>query len=453
MTTIALDRPISDDTLGHPKGLWVLAGTEIWDRVSFYGMQALLVLYMVGALLLPGRIEHIAGFSVFRRAIEAVTGPLSVQALATQIFGLYIGMVTLTPLLGGILGDRWLGRRRAIVIGALLMTAGHFCMAFDQSFLAALALIVLGCGFLRGNVAPQIGDLYDREDRRRDTAFQIYGAVINFGAFIAPIITGALGAAWGWHVGFGFAGFGMLIGLVVYLSGQRLLPPERPRGPRAPRAALSAGDGRIIGFLLVLAPVVALFWVAQSQVWNTYNLWARDHVELNLGGFQVPVPWLQSLDGLAPFLLVPPVLALWRFQSKHGREPDEFAKCAIGCFIFAGATLILAASQFVVDGAGRTPIFMAVLFHLTSNLGWVYFAPTVTALYSRLAPARVNATLIAVSQIAVTLGSLTSGRLGALYERLPVSEFWALHAASAALGGVLMLAFGLYVRRRARSLA
>jgi POT family proton-dependent oligopeptide transporter len=451
MTAIAAEASPTTEAFGHPKGLLVLAGTEIWDRVSFYGMQALLVLYMVGALLLPGHVEKIAGFAGFRAAIEAVTGPLSTQALATQIFGLYVGMITFTPLIGGFLGDRWLGRRRSIVLGALLMTAGHFCMAFDESFLAALALLILGAGFLRGNVAPQIGELYGQDDRRRDVAFQIYGMVINFGAFLAPIITGALNAAWGWHVGFGFAGFGMLIGLVVYLSGQRLLPPERPRGPKVSRASLAAGDGRIIAFLLVLAPVVALFWVAQSQVWNTYNLWARDHVELRLGAFTVPVPWLQSLDGLAPFALIPAVLAYWRYQANRGTEPDEFMKAAIGCFIFGGATLILAASQFAVDGAGRTPIFMVILFHLFSNLGWVYFAPTITAIYSRLAPAPVNATLIAVSQLAVTIGSFTSGRLGALYERLPPSEFWAIHAASAGLGGVLMLFFGLYVRRGRRA--
>jgi POT family proton-dependent oligopeptide transporter len=451
LTAIAAEAPQTGESFGHPKGLLVLAGTEIWDRVSFYGMQALLVLYMAGTLLLPGHAEKIAGFSAFRAAIVATTGPLSVQALATQIFGLYIGMITLTPLIGGFVGDRWLGRRRSIALGALLMTAGHFCMALDESFLAALALLILGAGFLRGNVAPQIGELYGPEDRRRDVAFQIYGMVINFGAFLAPIITGALSAQWGWHVGFGFAGFGMLIGLIVYFSGQHLLPPERPRGPRAARAALQAGDRRLIASLLVLAPVVALFWVAQSQVWNTYNLWVRDHVALRVGDFTVPVPWLQSLDGLAPFALIPAALAFWRHQAKRGKEPGEFTKAAIGCFIFGFATLILAAGQFVVDGAGRTPLYMPILFHLFSNLGWVYFAPTVTAIYSRLGPAPVNATLIAVSQLAVTIGSFTSGRLGALYERLPPSEFWAIHAASACLGGALMLLFGLYVRRRLRA--
>jgi POT family proton-dependent oligopeptide transporter len=284
---------------GHPRGLAYLAGTELWDRISFHGMQALLVLYMVDQLLLPGHIEHIAGMAGARAAIEAVTGPLSTQALASQIFGLYVGLVAFTPVFGGWLGDRFLGRTRMVALGALLMTAGHFCMAFDASFLLALLLLILGAGCLRGNLSPQLGDLYPKDDRRRDVAFQVYGASVNLGAFIAPLATGALGYAFGWHVGFAFAGFGMLIGLVVYLSGRRLLPREAPRGPRTARRPLRPAERRVVGFLLLMIPIDALFWVAQSQVWNTYNIWVRDHIALNFGTWTMPVPWLQSLDGLA----------------------------------------------------------------------------------------------------------------------------------------------------------
>jgi POT family proton-dependent oligopeptide transporter len=155
---------------GHPRGLVFIASTELWDRISFHGMQALLVLYMVGQLLLPGHIERIAGFAQLRSVIEGVTGPLSTQALASQIFGIYVGLVYFTPVFGGLLGDRLLGRIRAVSLGALLMTAGHFCMAFDESFLAALLLLILGAGLLRGNLAPQLGDLYAPDDRRRATA-------------------------------------------------------------------------------------------------------------------------------------------------------------------------------------------------------------------------------------------------------------------------------------------
>ena len=444
----------SGDLFGHPRGLWVLASTELWDRISFHGMQALLVLYMVGALLLPGHVEHIVGFSSFRAAIEGVTGPLSIQALATQIFGLYVGLVSFTPVFGGWLGDRVLGRTGAVSLGALLMTAGHFCMAFDASFLLAMLLLILGAGCLRGNLSPQLGELYGRDDRRRDAAFQLYGAAVNLGAFIAPLATGALGQAYGWHVGFAFAGFGMLIGLIVYLAGGRLagLPGRGEVRPVAAAAArLSKAEWRVTLHLLALIPISALFWVAQSQIWNTYNLWVRDHVQLRFGAWTMPVPWLQSLDGLAPFILLPPTLMLWRWQAKRGREPYEATKVAIGCFIFAASTLWLAAAPLALDASGRTPLLWAIVFHLASNAGWLFFTPTMNALYSRTAPAAVNATLMGCNALSVFFGSVISGRLGGLYETLSPTQFWSLHAALVGLGGVLMLLMGARLRRELKA--
>jgi POT family proton-dependent oligopeptide transporter len=445
--SIRSERP---DLFGQPSAVWVLAGTELWDRVSFHGMQSLLVLYMVGQLLLPGHVEHIAGFAGFRAIIEGVTGPLSVQALATQIFGLYVGLVYFTPVIGGWLGDRVLGRTAAVSLGALLMTAGHFCMAFDSSFLAAMLLLILGAGMLRGNLSPQLGEIYAPDDRRRDLAFQIYGAAVNLGAFIAPLVTGALGQTYGWHVGFAFAGFGMLFGLLVYLVGGRWAGLNGGRTARAAKPVhpkLTARDWPIVGHLLIMIPASALFWVAQSQVWNTYNLWARDHLELTYGDFTMPVPWLQSLDGLAPFLLLPPTLMLWRRQARRGREPAEATKIAIGCFIFAASTLWLAAASLVVDAHGRSPLIWAIVFHLTSNAGWIFFSPTVSALYSRMSPAAVNATLMGCSTLSVFIGSVVSGRLGGLYETLAPGAFWALHAALVGLGGVLWLVMGARLRR------
>ena len=437
----------SQELFGHPRGLAVLAGLEVWDRISFYGMQALLVLYMVGSLLLPGHVERIIGFAGLRGAIQAVVGPLSVQALASQIFGLYIGLVNLMPIIGGFLGDRWLGRRRGIILGALLMTGGHFAMAFDQSFLLALLLLILGAGFVRGNVAPQIGELYALEDRRRGTAFQIYGSVVNFGAFVAPLVTGALGQAYGWHVGFGFAGFGMLFGLLIFLLGQGQLPAQAPRQMRQERAPLTRSEWRVIGYLVAIVPISAMFWVAQSQIWNTYNIWVRDHLQLQFGAFTVPVPWLQSLDGLMPFICLPPVLYLWGRQGAQGKEPDEFTKIALGCFIFGAGTLLLAGGQWVADGSGKTPFLVAVAFHFVSNLGWLFVVPTLNALYTRLAPKTVNATLFGINATAVTWGSFISGRIGGYYEHMSSAQFWGLHAAIVGAGGVLMLLMGAHLRR------
>jgi POT family proton-dependent oligopeptide transporter len=410
-------------------------------------MQALLTLYMAEQLLLPGHVEKIAGFGPFRAGVEAVFGHLTVQGLATQVFGLYVGFVYFTPALGGWLGDRVLGRRRAVALGALLMTAGHFCMAFDQSFLLALLFLIFGAGIFRGNLVPQVGELYDPDDRRRGVAFQLYASMINFGAFIAPVLTGILGARFGWHVAFGFAGVGMLTGLIIYLIGQGELASHAPRPKGAPATPLTPAERKIVWRLTALVPVAALFWIAQSQVWNTYNLWVRDHIELQVGSFTVPVPWLQSLDGLSPFICLPPMLLFWRWQAQRGREPADFIKIAIGCFIFGASTLWLGAAGLATDAHGRTPLLWAVVFHLASNLGWLYFTPTVTALYSRASPRAVTGMMIGVYNLSVFLGSTISGRLGSLYETLSPAAFWALHAGVVALGGAIFLTIGLRYAR------
>lgn len=448
MTAISIELPRRPRSLfGHPRGLLYIAATELWDRISFHGMQALLVLYMVEQLLLPGHVEHIAGFAGARDVIEAVTGPLSTQALATQIFGLYVGLVYFTPVFGGLLGDRLLGRTRAVLLGGVLMAAGHFCMAFDASFLLALLLLILGAGCLRGNLAPQLGELYASDDRRRTSAFQIYGSAINLGAFIAPLVTGALGQVYGWHAGFAFAGFGMLFGLIVYLSGRRDLPPEKERTRSEALQPLTADERRRVFFLVAIIPVAALFWVAQSQVWNTYNLWVRDHIVLRYGSWTMPVPWLQSLDGLAPFVCLPPLLLFWRWQARRGSEPDELTKLAIGCFLFAASTLWLGCAHFVAGADGRAPLLWAVAFHFGSNIGWLYFSPTAIALFSRVAPKSVNATMVGTYFLSIFFGSVISGRLGGLYETLSAEAFWSLHAALVGLGGVAMLALRRYGHR------
>jgi POT family proton-dependent oligopeptide transporter len=432
--------------LGHPRGLFVLAGTELWERISFNAMQALLVLYMVGEVLVPGHAEHVAGLARFSFLIERITGPLSSQALALQVFGLYIGLVSFTPLFGGLLGDRLIGRRLAVALGALLMTAGHFCMAFERSFLLALALLILGAGLLRGNLASQMSQLYAPDDARRAAAFQMYYLVINCASFIAPLAAGEIWKLYGWRAGFGFAGAGMLLGMLVYLSGQRDLPPNRPRALQQ-RQVLDARDWRIVCVLALIVPILALFWVAQSQVWNTYNLWARDHVNLLILGWSMPVPWLRALDNLAAVLLVPPILWLWTQQRLRGKEPDELRKLAAGCAIFSVAMLWLSAGCAAGGAAAKLSLIWVVVFHLCANMGWIYFAPTVVTLFTRAAPAAVNSTMVGVCYLAIFLGSTVSGRLGALYERYSAARFWLLHALIVGAGGLLLLLLAPWLRR------
>src|SRR6478672_10190006 len=232
--------------LGHPKGLFYLAFTEAWERFSYYGMTALVVLYMVNQLLLPGHVEHIGGFSGFRAALESLVGPLSTQALASQIFGLYAGFVYFTPLLGGIIADRWIGQRNAVVIGALSMSAGHIAMAFDQSFLLALLLLVIGSGFLKGNISAQVGALYPPEhEGRRTRGFVIFSTGINIGAVSGPLLCGLLAQVYGWHYGFGIAAIFMFLGLATYLYGYRYLPARVERHNRE-GTRITPGERRII---------------------------------------------------------------------------------------------------------------------------------------------------------------------------------------------------------------
>jgi len=193
--------------LGEPRALAYLAFTEAWERFSYYGMTALLVLYMSGELFLPGHVEHVAGFASFRAGLEGLFGPMTPVALASQIFGLYTGFVYFTPVFGGIIADRWIGKRNAVVIGALLMSAGHIAMAFDQSFLLALVLLVVGCGLLKGNISAQVGALYrDGDGAGRTRGFAIFSTAINIGAVAGPLACGLLAQLYGWHAGFGLAG-------------------------------------------------------------------------------------------------------------------------------------------------------------------------------------------------------------------------------------------------------
>jgi len=439
------------DLFGHPRGLWVLAGTELWDRISFHGMLAMLVLYMSGDLLKhPERVQKILGFAAYRSALESVTGHLSVLALSMQTFGIYMAAITALPIVGGWIGDRVTGRRFAVALGALLMTAGHFCMAFDQTFLLALLLLVLGAGFLRGNLSAQVKALYPPGDRRETDAYQMYYLAVCVGAFIAPIATGAVAAVWGWHAGFAVAGFGMLVGLLVYLLGQSALPAGgvRPSAAKSgPRPRLTAAEKRNIAGLMMIWPVSVAFWTAQAQIWNVYNVWIRDHIDLQVGRLTVPVPWFQSLDGLAPAAFIPVALWIWRRQAKRGREPDQLTKVAIGCLIFGASLVWLALAPMVSNANGRAPLLWPVMFHILSNFGAVYVAPVFLALYAGRAPNSLRGTMLGVNALSQAAASLLSGRMGGLYESVSPSTFWLINAAICSGGGVLLLAGSPALRR------
>ena len=425
--------------LGHPKGLWVLSGTELWDRISWHGMVSMLVLYMTGELLHPDRIVHVAGWGAYHAGLTAVFGTMSDTAIATQTFSLYFAGITFLPLIGGWLGDRVITRRSAVTIGALVMTLGHFLMAFDTTFLAALVSLVVGAGLMRGNLAPQIRALYTAGDRRLGEAFQMYMLAVCVGAFIAPLVCGTIAKYYGWHAGFGVAGFGMLAGLIWYLAGSRALPPQMPPTAKAAREPLTPAQRRNLVALAIVWPFAVAYWTSQAQVWNVYNVWVRDHVAMTVGGFAVPVPWLQSLDGLAPAAFIPVIMGLFRMLAKRGIEPDALHKMAIGSLIFGAGMVLLAFAPLVAGPDGRTPLWLPIAFHVVSNFGAMCFVPFATAFFTGRVPERMRGTVYGISQLSVTVGSLLSGPMGGWYDDVSPPLFWLVSAGFAGVGGALLL--------------
>src|SRR6266850_1346183 len=434
--------------LGHPKGLFYLAATEAWERFSYYGMTALVVLYMVNQLLLPAHVQHIFGFSGFKAAVESVVGPLSTQALASQIFGLYSGLVYFTPLLGGMIADRWIGQRNAVVIGALSMSAGHIAMTFDRSFLGALLLLAIGSGFLKGNISAQVGALYPREDEaRRTRGFIIFSTAINIGAVVGPLLCGLLAQVYGWHYGFGIAAIFMLLGLATYLYGYRHLPARVERR-KFEGTRLTAAERRIV-YALIAVMIITIFQsTAFYQVFNVSPIWIQQHVALDVGRFRIPVPWYQSINSVFSILGVPLLFWLWRRQAMRRREPDELAKIGIGAWITAASNLILVAA---ISGSGGAPIHPIWPFLYCALLGmsFLYYWPTLLALVSRAAPTKVNATLMGFAYMSLFISNNLIGWIGGFYEKMRPVEFWAMHAAIAAGGGLLVVLFG---RRLSRAL-
>jgi POT family proton-dependent oligopeptide transporter len=416
---------------GHPRGLQFIAFTEAWERFSYYGMQTLLVLYMTRQALLPGHMERIAAFTPFRHAVEGLyRHPLDTVAMASAIFGLYTGLVYLTPIGGGWLADRWLGRTRTITLGALLMAAGHFLMAFEQSFLFALLCLLIGVGCFKGNLASQVGGLYPPEDLRRADAFQIYLLFINAAVIISPLVTGTLGEKFGWHYGFGAAGVGMLISLVIYLSGRKYLPPDPRMGRhrQSKPAPLTWPEWKATFILLLLIPVLAMGAVGNQEIFNAYILWVPDHVNMTFRGWTMPTTWLITLDAVVSVSFIVGSIGFWRLWARRFREPQEITKLSIGAGSCAAALLALVAAA-VFSGPGHKASFGWVLaFEVLNSFGFSNVFPVGMALFARASPPRLAGLMMGVYLLHLFLCNNFVGWLGGLIVRMPAAQFWLLHA-------------------------
>ena len=403
---------------GHPRGLTVLALTNTWEQFSYYGMRALLVYYMTKQLLMG-------------------------QSTSSVVYGVYTGCAYFTPLIGGLIADRVLGKKRAIIIGGSVMALGHFMMTLEPLFYVALATIAIGNGLFLPSLPSQIGDLYERGDPRAGRAYNVYYVGVNIGGFLAPLICGTLGEVFGWHWGFGAAGVGMVLGLVIYLWGQRYLPAQtQTKLPRTEKNSMPGENMARDTVLLLfgLGVAVTVFRSAYEQIGNTVALWADTGVDKVAGQFAIPMTWFISLNPLCVMLMTPVLLAWWRRREAAGFAQLPTQRMATGALIVGASYLLLAALSFQADDVDvRWPWF--ALFFIVLTFGELFILPTGLGLFARLAPRRLGATTVASWFLASFAGSLAAGLVGSLWTYMSHPLFFALLAvicAVSALGLRLM---------------
>jgi POT family proton-dependent oligopeptide transporter len=427
-----------------------LCASEGWERFSYFGMQSLLVLYMTHHLLLPEHVGKAVGFAVVRRAIEAVTGPLSTAALASQVFGLYAGFVYLTPLLGGLVADRWLNRTLTVTLGAVLMALGHFLMAFEATFFLAIALLLVGVGCFKGNIASQVGQLYDADDPRRGQAYQIFQLAIALAVIAAPLISGTLGEKVGWHWGFGAAGVGMLVGLATYLAGRKWLPSAEPsdRANAGNGSRLTPSERRTVLALVALLPVLGATQVGNQQMFNAFLVWGEANFELQFAGFEMPVTWLLSADAAIAVVCMTLAIVFWQAYGRRWREPDDVVKVAVGAVFMTLAPLLLTAASFAQQATGgKISPGWGLAFEVVNELGFALVAPMALSLYSRAAPRQIQGLMIGVYYTSLFLCNVAVGRLGGLLEQMDAADFWLMHAGIVGASAAVLAVVAVWGRR------
>ena len=432
--------------LGHPKGLAYLGFTEGCERFSYYSMQTLLTLYMVNYLLVPSRMEKVVGLDWLQAHVyQGISG----QPLASAIFGPYTSLVYGTPILGGIIADKWLGRNRTLIVGGILMAIGHFLMAIESAFVFALLFLLLGVGAFKGNIATQVGALYGPNDLRRAMAFQIFYIFINVSVIIAPLISGTLGQKVGWHYGFGCAGVVMVLGLFIYLAGRRYLPTEELASPAKARKLhepLTRDDWLCVLYLVILIPVLAVSLLTNQEIFNAYLVWGDQHFDLTL--LNNTSSWLITVDAAVSFTMLVAVAAFWRWWGMHRREPDEITKIIIGSIFTVAGGLCLFMGALTQPQGGKISLFWPMMFELSNSIGFAHVLPISLALFSKISPKQITSTVIGLYYLSFFIANAGVGYVGGLYSVLPTTTFWLIHAASATFGLVAFAIFKVVLGKR-----
>jgi proton-dependent oligopeptide transporter, POT family len=429
--------PSQKQWFGHPRGLATLFFTEMWERFSYYGMRELLFLYMVGSVQQPG-----LGFP---------------EGKAAQIYGIYTMAVYLMGIPGGWVADRLLGHYRAVLIGGIIIAAGHFTMAVPgvPFFFLGLFLIVIGTGLLKPNVSTIVGTLYTREDTRRDAGFSIFYMGINLGAFIAPLITGPLGQRINWHLGFAAAGVGMVAGLIQYVAGKKYLTPvshiERTedRGPRTedvPNAALTRVDWMRIGAIAILTLFALLFWAGFEQAGSSLTLFADRATRLTVFGWTYPSSIFQSVEPLCVIIFAPFFAWIW---IRLGRmEPSSPAKFTLGlAFLAVSFFLINVSARVYETNHVRVSPTWLMLLYLLQAFGELCLSPVGLSMVTKLSPARLVGLMMGVWFFATAMGNYVAGWVAGFLENRPFSEVFFAAFASVAVATVILAILIKPIRR------
>lgn len=428
MAKVITSRFKDKELWGHPSGLYVLFLTEMWERFSFYGMRALLVLYMATYLLAdPVRAADVIGYTSLENFLKIIFGPLTVQQMSSQLYGLYTGFVYFTPFFGGLLADRILGQYRTVYLGGILMAIGHFLMASEQLFFFALLFLILGNGCFKPNISTQVGSLYPEGDPRRDRAFTIFYMGVNLGAFLSPFICGTLGQKVGWHWGFGAAGVGMMIGLLVYWMGRGLLPQETRKIETIEKEAsrpMTKSEWNAVFALAFLCFLNIMFWAVYEQQGNTLQLWADQRTDWFFLGWQVPSSWFQSMNPFMIIVFAPLLSIFWGWLNKNNAEPNSIVKMGLGCILCGAAYIfmILAAMSVPEDQRGSVMWLVGTVFVFT--MGELFLSPIGLSLVTKVAPKPLVGTMMGVWFLSSFFGNYATGLIGMLYETMSKTNYF-----------------------------
>jgi POT family proton-dependent oligopeptide transporter len=429
---------------GHPQGLSTLFFTEMWERFSYYGMRAFLILYMV--------------------APESAGGLGFADADAASIYGTYTGSVWGAAILGGIVADRFLGQYRSVLIGGIIIALGHFTLAFKALpfFYTGLGLIVVGTGLLKPNVSTMVGSLYAPGDSRRDAGFSIFYMGINLGAFIGPLVAGYLAQRVDWHLGFASAGIGMAFGLTQYVLGKRRLQPALDRLAVKPIDAGSTATGEAetgsglaftkaewkrIGAIVVFFLVAILFWGAYEQAGSTLNLFADRYTRTEMLGFSFPSSWFQSVQPIFVILLAP--IFAWAWIRLGPREPSVPAKFAFGLLFMGLSFLVLMpAGAMAQAGTGvRVSPWWLIAAYGISELGELCLSPVGLSAVTKLSPARIVGLMMGVWFLSNAFGNKLAGWAAGFFSTMPLQSLFGVVTAILLVSAAIMFALVRPMRR------